>query len=208
VSGEEGPAGRPAGRRLRLLPARRLPDSGRALRELDAALQRLAQHSRRRVRSVLRPLAPPNRAPPDRARLPRADRERRVFADRAGHADRAGGEKRHPDRRVREGRLRQRAGADGGGARRGAPAPEADPDDLLRLRAGLRAALDRERGGLPRAPAPAYDRPPPGARVSVRGLEALTMPVFCAAMEGMPRPRPGAAAAPAASLSPAADEDR
>ena len=63
----------------------------------------------------------------------RALRQQRLRADRPGHADRPGGEERHPDRRVRQGRVREGQAAGRRGARRRAAAPAADPDDRLRL---------------------------------------------------------------------------
>src|SRR5262249_45327982 len=56
------------------------------------------------------------------------------------------------DRRVCEGRVREGAAADRRRAERGSAAPPAHPDDVVRLRAGLRAALDRQRGRI-RCPA-------------------------------------------------------
>ena len=57
------------------------------------------------------------------------------------HADRPGGEERHPDRRVREVPARRRLGRGRGGARRRAAAAAADPDDVVRVHPRLRAAV-------------------------------------------------------------------
>ena len=80
-------------------------------------------------------------------------REQRLRADRPGHADRPGGEERHPDRRVRQGRVREGQAAGRRRAGRRAAAPAADPDDRLRLHPRRRAA-----GHAPRAPAPCRAR--------------------------------------------------
>ena len=78
-------------------------------------------------------------------------RQQRLRADRPGDADRAGGQERDPDRRVRQGEARRGRVARGGGAGVGAPALPADPDDGLRLHPGRRAADagDRRRRGRP-----------------------------------------------------------
>ena len=57
VPGAGGRAGRPAGCRLRLLPARRVPAAGRTVRELDAAVRRAARHAHRGPRRRRRALA-------------------------------------------------------------------------------------------------------------------------------------------------------
>ncbi len=65
-------------------------------------------------------LAAPHSAWRFPAALHGADRERRLLADRAGHADRPGGEERDPDRRVRQGSIRKRKASGGRCAGRGA----------------------------------------------------------------------------------------
>ena len=79
------------------------------------------------------------------------DDQRRLRPDRAGHADRAGGQERHPDRRVCARALRGRHGAGRGRAGRGQAAVAAHPDDVVRLHSGLRAAVDGDRRGRGRA---------------------------------------------------------
>ncbi len=79
-------------------------------------------------------------------------RQQRVRADRAHHADRAGGEERDPDRRVREARARARRIHRRRRACRRAAAPAADPDDLVRVHPRHRAAGDRDRRRRRRAP--------------------------------------------------------
>ena len=59
VPGKEGAGRRLLRRHLRILAAVRLPDSGGALRKLDAALQRAAEHAGRGVRRVRRAVAAP-----------------------------------------------------------------------------------------------------------------------------------------------------
>ena len=134
-------------------------------RDLSGAQRRLARHDRARARHLLR-VHDPRRAirklvdavhgalvraagAGRRARrdLCPPDAGRRLFADRLCHADRACGEERHPDRRIRQaasrGRPLGRRGGDGGGA----AAPAADPDDRLRLHLRRAAADVRERRG-------------------------------------------------------------
>ena len=74
---------------LRPVAGLRLPDPGRAVRELVAALQRAAQHADRGAGSV-----PGTDGP--------AVRLQRLRADRPGHAHRPRREERHPHRRVRQ----------------------------------------------------------------------------------------------------------
>ncbi len=91
-----GPGGRPVGGDLRHRPAARLPDAGGAVRVARAAVHRAA---RRAARDARRAVGAVDARPAERSLLP----------DRAGHADRAGGEELDPDRRVR--RAAARAGA-------------------------------------------------------------------------------------------------
>ena len=131
------------GRRRGRVRARRadgVPDPGRPVRELVAAVQRAARHAARGVRRLPRP--------PD-ARL----RAQRVRPDRPRHADRSRGQERHPDRRVRQARARVGQAARRGGAERRAAAPAPDPDDVVRVHPRLRAALARD--GRRRGLAPA-----------------------------------------------------
>ena len=90
VPGEERPRG---GRGVRPRHPARLPDPGRAVRELGAALQRAPRHPVRRVRRLPRPVD----RPPVLGEL----RQQHLRADRAHHADRPRREERDPDRRVR-----------------------------------------------------------------------------------------------------------
>ena len=132
MSYQEEKAGGSAGH-LRALDLLRVPDPGGALRELVAALERAAHHADRHVRRLPR-------------HLDARARQRRVLADRADHADRAGREERDPDRRVREAGAREgRASRWWRRADRREAAPASDPDDELRLHPRLRAALDRRR---------------------------------------------------------------
>jgi HAE1 family hydrophobic/amphiphilic exporter-1 len=101
VPGKEGAAGRLLHHRLRILADVRVPDPRRALRKLDAAVQRAAQHSGRNFRSVLCSLAAPGGPRLVPAGVHGANRKRRLFADRIGHVDRLGGEERDSDRGVR-----------------------------------------------------------------------------------------------------------
>ncbi len=88
----------------------------------------------------------------DCAALYGANRKRRVFADRSGHADRPGGQERDSDCRVRQGRVRKRQAVgrsrDGGRA----IALAADSDDLVRLHPGVRAFVDCQRRRRRRPP--------------------------------------------------------
>ena len=105
----------------------RLPAAGRDVRELAAALGGAARLAARRPGRLLR-------------RLARRLRQQRLRPDRQHHADRPRRQERDPDRGVRQGQARQRGHGDrGGGARVGAPALPADPDDRLRLHPGRRA---------------------------------------------------------------------
>ena len=131
VPGEEGPRCR---RGVRHRHPAGLPDPGRAVRELGAALQRAARHPVRGVRRLLRPVG----RPPVLGEL----REQRVRADRAHHADRPRREERDPDRRVREDAAGPGHGSRRGGAALGQAALPADPDDGLRLHPGRRAPAD------------------------------------------------------------------
>jgi HAE1 family hydrophobic/amphiphilic exporter-1 len=77
-------------------------------------------------------------------------REQRLRADRPRHAHRAGSEKRDPHRRVRQDGIRQGKTRRRGGPDRGKASAAADPDDLLCLYPGMRAAGhgQRSRGHL------------------------------------------------------------
>ena len=129
VPGEEGPRCR---RGLRHCHPARLPDPGRAVRELGPALQRAARHAVRGVRRLPGPV--------DRSPVLGELREQRVRADRAHHADRPRRQERDPDRRVREDADGAGHGSRRGGAALGQAALPADPDDGLRLHPGRRAA--------------------------------------------------------------------
>ena len=130
------------GRGVRPRHPARLPDPGRAVRELGAALQRAARHPVRGVRRLPRPVG----RPPVLGEL----RQQRLRADRAHHADRPRREERDPDRRVRQDAPRAGQGARRGGARGGEAALPADPDDRLRLHPRRHAAAHRERAPAPR----------------------------------------------------------
>ena len=74
------------------------------------------------------------------ALLAAGDREQRLRPDRARHADRPVGQERDPDRRIRRARASS-TGPARRGRPRGRPDPAAaDPDDVVRLHPGLRAA--------------------------------------------------------------------
>ena len=78
--------------------------------------------------------------------------QRRVLPDRPGDAARPGGEERDPDRRVRVAQDARGPVALGRGARGGAAALPADPDDLARVhprRAAARVLHGRGRGRAP-----------------------------------------------------------
>src|SRR5690606_19481746 len=171
---------------LRALAAGRVPDPRRAVRELEPALQRAARHAGGGGRRVHGALA---------ARV----REQRVRADRHRDADRARGEERDPDRRVREARVRARRQDDRrGGARGRAAAPAADPDDRLRVHPGRAAARDRERLGRRGAPHPRHDGDRRHAgRLADRDLPD-PRPVLRRAAPRAPRRPRGAGAAAAA----------
>ena len=116
--------------RIRALDRPGFPHSRRAVSELVVAVQRPAQRAGRRVRRVLRAVVAPFG-------------QRYLRADRPDHADRAVGEKRHPHRRIRQGRTRKRRVRDRRGAERSAPAAPADPDDIFRLHLRSFAAVVR-----------------------------------------------------------------
>ena len=103
VSGTESPGRCSAGGDLRAFAVVRLFDSCRALRKLVVALQRIAQHAGGDLWRLFRAVAPPCRSGRVLACLPGSDRGRRLLADRAGDADRAGSQERDSDRRVRQG---------------------------------------------------------------------------------------------------------
>ncbi len=117
----------------------RVPDPGGAVRELVPAAVGHAGHADRRLRRHRRAV---HRAP-----VQRELRQQRVRADRAGDADRHGGQERDPDRRVRQpgdaGGQGRGPGRDG---RRKVPLP-ADPDDGLLLHPRRVAAARRHRRG-------------------------------------------------------------
>ena len=77
--------------------------------------------------------------------LPGPDRDRYLLADRAGDADRAGGQERHLDRRVRQGPVRRGKASGRCRARRSQASSAADFDDLFCFHSRLRAAVDGER---------------------------------------------------------------
>src|SRR4051812_812538 len=79
------------------------------------------------------------------AALHGADRERCLFPNRPGDADRPGRQERDPDRRVCEGRIRERASIGGSGGGRGTAAPAAYFDDLVRVHSGMRSVVGCER---------------------------------------------------------------
>ena len=78
-------------------------------------------------------------------RLDDGVRQQRLRAGRPGHADRPGGQERHPDRRVRQGEARPGHAARGGRSRIGPPALPAHPDDGVCLHSGRRATDAGER---------------------------------------------------------------
>ena len=80
---------------LRALADAGVPDPGRAVRELDAAVQRALS-------------VPVAVCGAFFGLWSRRFRQRRLRADRSHHADRAIGKERDPDRRVRQGRARER----------------------------------------------------------------------------------------------------
>ena len=123
--------------RLRAEPAAGLSGAGRPVRELDRAADRHrvgAAGAARHRRSA---------AGAERTEQP-------LHPDRSHPADRAVGQERHPDRRVRPRPAPQRGSRHREGGRRGRPQPlPADPHDVVRLHPGRRAA-----GAWARAPAP------------------------------------------------------
>ena len=131
LSGKEGRRIRAA---LRAVDRVRLPDSCRALRELDAAVLGAPVGAGCGVRRH------------DRA-VHAALRLRRLRANRRDHADRAGREERDPDRRVREGAAGGGDAAGGCGARRSEAAAAPDYHDVVRLHPRMSAALVRQRIG-------------------------------------------------------------
>src|SRR6266852_863761 len=120
--------------RARARRALRLSVSRGALRELEHSRSRAALRQRRRA-------GRDRRGGAGRTQL------RRLCADRARGVDRARGEERHPDRRVRGRRAAQRPQHRGRGHRRGAAAVSAGDDDELRLHPGPAAVGDRHRRG-------------------------------------------------------------
>ena len=97
LSYQEKKAAGSAGAVFALSLVLRLPDPGRALRELVAAVQRAALGADRGLRRLPRPAA-------------RASFDLDVYgADRPRHADRPRRQERDPDRRVRQGRAREGA---------------------------------------------------------------------------------------------------
>ena len=151
VPGKAG--GRPDARHPRFRAAVRLPVPGRPVRKLDDTGSGAVVGLGRRGRRVLR----------HRARRPDA---RSLCADRHDRADRAGGEERHPDRRIRQGAARARVAAAGGCDRRRAAALPAGDDDVVRLHPGPRAAGDRVR----RVEARVSQRRHTGLRRHARGV--------------------------------------
>ena len=107
----------------------RVPAPGRDVRELAAALGGPPGLAAGGPGGLLR-------------RLADGLRQQRLRADRAGDADRPGGQERHPDRGVRQGQARGGPLPGGGRPDFGPPALPADPDDGLRLHPGGRAADD------------------------------------------------------------------
>ena len=124
-------AGGTSGARVRVRPDHGVPDSRRAVREVEPAVRRADGGAVRALRRAARdPAARPE--------------QRRLLPDRPDDAGRARGEERDPDLRVRGAQPR---GGRVGLRRRGhggerAPAP--DRDDLARVHPRLRAARDRD----------------------------------------------------------------
>ena len=145
LSGTESARGCAAVGDLRTLAAIRLPDSGGALRKLVAALQRAAEHARRDLRSLWQSFGCAACCSAFSAALPGPDRNRCLLANRTGHAHRPGSEERDSDRRVRQGRIRERKASGGCRARRSQASPAANSDDVFRVHSRLRAAMDGER---------------------------------------------------------------
>src|SRR5690606_28068164 len=85
-------------------------------------------------------------------REPARDGQQHPDPGRPRRADRARGEERDPDRRVRAPGRGDRPAADAGRGGRGARAPEADPDDQLRVHLRRDAAGDRQRARRRDAP--------------------------------------------------------
>ncbi len=111
----------------------RLPAAGRHVRELAPALGGAARLAAGGPGGLLRGLA-------------RGLRQQRLRPDRQHHAHRPRRQERHPDRGVRQGQAREgRLEHPGGGARIGAAALPADPDDRLRLHPGRHPADARQR---------------------------------------------------------------
>ena len=96
----------------------------------------------------------------DRRGDPRRPELRPLRPDRPGRADRARGQERHPDRRVRDGAARPGQVDRGGCDRGGAPAFPAGDDDQLRVHRPPGAPGDRHRRRL--------DQPPRGRHAGVR----------------------------------------
>ena len=137
---------------LLFLTALRVPDSRRALRKLDASVQRSAQHACRTVRRFRHSLAAPlgNESVPAAVHDP--DRKRRLLANRIGDAHRTRGQERHSHRRVRQGQIRERHAARRSRARRRPSSSAAHPHDVVRLHPRLYSTMDSLGSRFRRAP--------------------------------------------------------
>ena len=127
---------------LRTLLAVRLPDPGRAVRELVVAVQRASGNVGGDMRGFQRLVAAPYGAQCHLSGLHGANRKRCLLANRLGDADRSGREKRDSDRRICQRRGRNGEASHGCGARRGQASPASRYDDLVCLHSRLRAAVD------------------------------------------------------------------
>ena len=87
---------------LRVLPVICVSDSGSALRELVASVQRAVEHSDRGVRCFFHSVVAATLVGLLRASVHGPDRRRCLLANRIGNADRPGGQERDPDCRVRQ----------------------------------------------------------------------------------------------------------
>ena len=126
LPGEKGERRCPHLRHLRDVAAFRVSDPRGPVRELVAPLQCAPRNAHRRVRSLCLHHDPEHGDEP-------------LCPDRPHHAHRTGGQERHSDRRVCQGRVREGQGDHGCCAGRSQAASEADPHDVLCLHPGVRA---------------------------------------------------------------------
>ena len=95
--------------------------------------------------AFFRLMAAPRHSAGDLAPVHGADRERCLFPDRVGYADRPGGQERNSDRGVCQGSVRAGQAFGGCRSRRRKASAAADPDDLLRVYSRLRPPMDCNR---------------------------------------------------------------